>query len=178
MAMAVWSAQTSRKKWVPLFLVATLVLGCAFLGIKVVEYKQKFDHHIVPGYHFDVTYCTRNQVACGLSDKDFADEQKEVREAIEAEKPYPGASEEEGVTALNAHAQLYFSLYFGMTGLHALHMIIGAGLLLWLIVEGFKGRFDANYNTPVENIGLYWHFVDIVWIFLFPLLYLINRHLA
>ena len=57
-------------------------------------------------------------------------------------------------------------------------MIIGAGLLLWLIFEGFKGRFDANYNTPVENIGLYWHFVDIVWIFLFPLLYLINRHLA
>lgn len=175
MAMAVWSAQTSRKKWVPLFLVATLVLGCVFLGIKVVEYKQKFDHHIVPGYHFDITYCTRNQVACGLSDKDFADEKKEISEAIEAEKPTPGASEEEGITALNAHAQLYFSLYFGMTGLHALHMIIGAGLLLWLIVEGFKGRFDANYNTPVENIGLYWHFVDIVWIFLFPLLYLIGH---
>jgi len=65
-----------------------------------------------------------------------------------------------------------------MTGLHALHMIVGAGLLLWLIVQSLKGRFDANYNTPVENIGLYWHFVDIVWIFLFPLLYLINRHLA
>jgi len=83
-----------------------------------------------------------------------------------------------GLTAVNAHAQLYFSLYFGMTGLHALHMIIGAGLLLWLILESRKGRFDQNYNTPVENVGLYWHFVDIVWIFLFPLLYLINRHLA
>lgn len=178
MAMGVWSAQTSRKKLVPLCLIATLVLGTVFLGIKVVEYKQKFDHHLVPGYHFDITYCTRNQAACGLSDKALADEKKEISEAIEAEKPSPGASEEEGVTALNAHAQLYFSLYFGMTGLHALHMIIGAGLLLWLILEGLKGRFDANYNTPVENIGLYWHFVDIVWIFLFPLLYLINRHLA
>ena len=52
---------------------------------------------------------------------------------------------------LNAHAQLYFSLYFGMTGLHALHMIIGAGLLLWLILQASKGRFDANYNTPSKT---------------------------
>jgi len=159
------------------WLIATLILGSVFLGIKVVEYKQKFDHHLIPGHNFDVTYCSRNQVACGLDDKDLAKEQKEIREGIEAER-FPGASEEEATVALNAHSQLYFSLYFGMTGLHALHMVIGAGLLLWLIIEGLKGRFDANYNTPVENIGLYWHFVDIVWIFLFPLLYLINRHLA
>ena len=183
MAMSVWSAQTSKKKLVPLFLIATLALGTVFLGIKVVEYKQKFDHHIVPARNFDVTYCSRNQVACGLSDKDFADEQKEIKEGIEAEAAEAkrrGATnpEEVGAAALNAHAQLYFSLYFGMTGLHALHMIVGAGLLLWLILESSKGRFDANYNTPVENIGLYWHFVDIVWIFLFPLLYLINRHLV
>jgi len=77
---------------------------------------------------------------------------------------------------LNAHAQLYFSLYFGMTGLHALHMIIGAGLLVWLIKGSFAGRYTPLYNTPVEIVGLYWHFVDIVWIYLFPLLYLIDRH--
>jgi cytochrome c oxidase subunit III len=177
MAMSVWSAQTSKKKLVPLFLIATLALGTVFLGIKVIEYKQKFDHHVIPGHNFDITYCSRNQAACNLDDTDFAKEQKEIREGIDAERA-PGMSEADALTALNAHAQLYFSLYFGMTGLHALHMIIGAGLLLWLIFEGFKGRFDANYNTPVENIGLYWHFVDIVWIFLFPLLYLINRHLA
>jgi cytochrome c oxidase subunit III len=176
--MSVWSAQTSRKSMVPLWLIATLALGSVFLGIKVVEYKQKFDHHLVPGHNFDITYCSRNQAACGLDDKDFAAEKKEIEESVQAEKRNPNDSDEDGVTALNAHAQLYFSLYFGMTGLHALHMIIGAGLLVWLILEGFKGRFDANYNTPVENIGLYWHFVDIVWIFLFPLLYLINRHLA
>ena len=178
MAMSVWSAQTSRKKLVPLCLILTLILGSGFLGIKVIEYKQKFDHHLIPGHNFDITYCSRNQAACGLNDKDFAAEQKEISEGIEAEQKASGLSEENALIALNAHAQLYFSLYFGMTGLHALHMIIGAGLLLWLIFEGFKGRFDANYNTPVENIGLYWHFVDIVWIFLFPLLYLINRHLA
>jgi cytochrome c oxidase subunit 3 len=57
-----------------------------------------------------------------------------------------------------------------------LHMIIGAGLLIWLIKESMRGRFTAEYNTPVEMVGLYWHFVDIVWIFLFPLLYLIDRH--
>jgi len=74
-----------------------------------------------------------------------------------------------------SHAQLFFSLYFALTGMHAMHMIIGAGLLSTLLYMAWKGKFSATYYTPVENIGLYWHFVDIVWIFLFPLLYLINR---
>jgi cytochrome c oxidase subunit 3 len=91
----------------------------------------------------------------------------------------PGASFHfEGMPAdWQGHAQLFFSLYFAMTGLHAFHMIIGAGLLFYLIFEARKGRFTAEYNTPVDLIGLYWHFVDIIWIFLFPLLYLIDRHL-
>jgi len=63
-----------------------------------------------------------------------------------------------------------------MTGLHAFHMIIGAGLLSWLMYNAWKGKYDSSYNTPVELVGLYWHFVDIVWIFLFPLLYLIGRN--
>ena len=70
------------------------------------------------------------------------------------------------------HVQLFFSLYFAMTGLHALHMLIGFGLLAWLIGGARRGRYSAEYNTPVELVGLYWHFVDIVWIFLFPLLYI------
>jgi cytochrome c oxidase subunit 3 len=75
------------------------------------------------------------------------------------------------------HAQLYFIFYFAMTGLHALHMIIGMGLLLWLVLRARKGNFTPHYFAPVEVVGLYWHFVDIVWIFLFPLLYLIGgRH--
>ena len=76
------------------------------------------------------------------------------------------------------HAQLFFSIYFAMTGLHALHMVIGVGILLTLIVLARKGRFSASYYTPVDVAGLYWHFVDIIWIFLFPLLYLIDRHLV
>jgi cytochrome c oxidase subunit III len=74
------------------------------------------------------------------------------------------------------HSQLFFSLYFVMTGLHAVHMIVGIGVMAVLFVMAFKGRFTRAYHTPVEVSGLYWHFVDIVWIFLFPLLYLIDRH--
>lgn len=79
-----------------------------------------------------------------------------------------------GDVGARAHAQLFFSLYFGMTGLHALHMVVGVGLLAWLIFAAARGRFTPRYNSPVEICGLYWHFVDIVWIFLFPLLYLID----
>jgi cytochrome c oxidase subunit 3 len=77
----------------------------------------------------------------------------------------------------HAHqVQLFFSFYFGMTGLHAFHMIVGIGLLAALVWQARRGRFSADYYAPVELIGLYWHFVDIVWIFLFPLLYLLGRH--
>jgi cytochrome c oxidase subunit III len=72
-------------------------------------------------------------------------------------------------------AQIYFSLYFLMTGLHATHMLIGfviMGVIAWM---AYKGRFSPQWYTPVEVSGLYWHFVDIVWIFLFPLLYLVDR---
>ena len=74
-------------------------------------------------------------------------------------------------------AQMFFSLYFGMTGLHALHMIIGIGIVTTLWILAYRNRFSPRYYTPVEVSGLYWHFVDIVWIFLFPLLYLIGRHI-
>ncbi len=163
MAMAVWSAQVGKKKLVSIFLIATLGLGTVFLGVKAIEYKQKFDHHLVPGLSFDMKYHPTHPMP-GDDLKELALEKEEVDKAF-AQDP-----------DINAHGQLYFSLYFGMTGLHALHMIIGAGLLIWLIRNSFRGRFTPQYNTPVEIVGLYWHFVDIVWIYLFPLLYLIDRH--
>ena len=73
-------------------------------------------------------------------------------------------------------AQIFFLLYFVMTGLHAAHMVIGAGIMVALLVWNAQGRFTKEYSSQVEVAGLYWHFVDIVWIFLFPLLYLISRH--
>ncbi|MCB1070604.1 MAG: cytochrome c oxidase subunit 3 family protein [Verrucomicrobia bacterium] len=72
--------------------------------------------------------------------------------------------------------QLFYSFYFTMTGMHAIHMVIGIGILFWLWAQSRKGKFHKDYYNPVEVTGLYWHFVDLVWIFLFPLLYLIGRH--
>ena len=74
------------------------------------------------------------------------------------------------------HAQIFFSLYFVMTGLHAVHMIIGIGIMLVMLYWSWNGTITEEYSSPIEISGLYWHFVDIVWIFLFPLLYLIGRH--
>ena len=73
-------------------------------------------------------------------------------------------------------AQIFFSLYFVMTGLHALHMIIGLGVMSVMCWWSWRGTISREYSSPIEISGLYWHFVDIVWIFLFPLLYLVGRH--
>ena len=89
----------------------------------------------------------------------------------------PGPSFHLEGTAMQGQAQLFFSLYFAMTGLHALHMVIGEGLLLFLLLQAYAGKYTPEYYTPIDIGGLYWHFVDIIWIFLFPLLYLIGRHL-
>ncbi len=134
MALAVRSSQLGSRGGTVAGLLATIVLGCAFLGVKAYEYAHKFEEGLVPGPHFH----------------------------------FPGAEAN--------HAELFFSLYFAMTGLHALHMVVGAGVLAVLTVMAARGRFSADYHNPVEIGGLYWHFVDIVWIYLFPLLYLLGRH--
>jgi cytochrome c oxidase subunit 3 len=73
-----------------------------------------------------------------------------------------------------SHTQVFFALYFAMTGLHAVHMLIGLGLLLTLLWRSAHDEFSAHYLTPVEMVGLYWHFVDVIWVFLFPLFYLVR----
>jgi cytochrome c oxidase subunit 3 len=165
MAMGVWSAQSGNQRLLPMFLILTIILGFVFFGVKYVEYAQKFHHHLVPGKSFEIAYCVNNPEKCpDISEKDMEKEREEMTRAQAADPD------------LNAHAQLYYSAYFGMTGLHALHMIIGAGLLFWLLHGSLKGLYAPVWNTPVDIVGLYWHFVDIVWIYLFPLLYLIDRH--
>ncbi len=89
----------------------------------------------------------------------------------------PSATGAHSVPAeLQQPVRVFLWIYFAMTGLHALHMIVGAGILITLIILAQRGRFTKDYNSPVEISGLYWHFVDIVWIFLFPLLYLTGFH--
>jgi cytochrome c oxidase subunit III len=69
---------------------------------------------------------------------------------------------------------LFFGLYFMMTGLHGVHVLVGMAVMVWLLVRARQGAFSPDYSTPVEITGLYWHFVDLVWIYLFPLLYLVG----
>jgi cytochrome c oxidase subunit 3 len=133
MALAVHSAQTDKKKALVTFLLLTILLGLIFLGVKVVEYGEKFEHHLVPGPNFIFEGPHTNQ------------------------------------------AQIFFSLYFATTGLHAIHMIIGVGVLLYFTYKALRHHFSSLNYDPVEMVGLYWHFVDIVWVFIFPLYYLIDR---
>jgi cytochrome c oxidase subunit 3 len=75
------------------------------------------------------------------------------------------------------HVEMFYFLYFAMTGVHALHMVVGLGIMTVITIMAWRGRFTPEYHAPVEISGLYWHFVDIVWIFLFPLLYLLGAHI-
>ena len=80
----------------------------------------------------------------------------------------------EGLDAYPYHVRSFLGIYFMMTGVHGLHVLIGIGLLIWLVIKNEKGAFTAEYNTPVDMVALYWHLVDLIWIYLFPLLYLID----
>ena len=160
MALAVRSAQTNQRKATVNWLFATIFLGSVFLGVKVVEYAEKFEHHHVPGPHFV-----------------WAEEPRRPEGGAQAAAPAEGGHAlTMGPDELQRTTQIFFSLYFTMTGLHALHMIVGIVILFIIAWMAHKGRFDSEWHAPVEMTGLYWHFVDIVWIFLFPLLYLVERH--
>jgi cytochrome c oxidase subunit 3 len=164
MALGVRAAQTSQRSATVFWLILTILLGCVFLGVKVVEYADKFEHHHVPGPNF-VWVSEHASTPAGGGEAAPA-----AGGAAEHAAPAGDGADLQGLT------QIYFSLYFTMTGLHALHMIVGVGLMSVITWMAYKGRFDARYYTPVEMAGLYWHFVDLVWIYLFPLLYLVERH--
>ena len=170
MAMGVRSAQTNSRKATVNWLILTMILGCVFLGVKVIEYKDKFANYEVPGTSYNWMYHEEHAAAEGGHEGAASAETAAAAEGGEHRQLKMTPEQ------LQRTTQLYFSLYFTMTGLHALHMIIGVGLMLVITWMAWKGKFDAQYYTPVEMAGLYWHFVDIVWIFLFPLLYLVERH--
>jgi cytochrome c oxidase subunit 3 len=132
MALAVHAAETSQRRIVLIMLAATIVLGCGFLGIKVVEYHHKYEHELIPFAQLPFAYPKEPAMAT------------------------------------------FFNLYFLMTGLHALHMVIGIGVLLTLWILAFRGFLLGPRAIIVYNTGLYWHFVDLVWVYLFPFFYLIT----
>ncbi|HEY6121040.1 MAG TPA: cytochrome c oxidase subunit 3 family protein [Pyrinomonadaceae bacterium] len=146
MALGVYSAQIGKRRNLVLCLLLTIVLGLTFLGIKAVEYRQKYVDHLIPGHLIP----SRPFDAAGVH-------------------LLPGAD--------RTKVEMFYWIYFAMTGMHAIHMIIGVGLISVILFLAVRGRYGPEYHNPVEISGLYWHFVDIIWIFLFPLLYLLGRHL-
>ena len=147
MALAVHAASTKNREKLVLFLCLTFVLGAAFMGIKAVEWTADYSEGLIPAVRW--TFYDEPQ------NRHFVD-------ALTAQGLNPD------------HVKMYFVLYFCMTGLHAIHMIVGLGIVGTVIWMAWKGKFTNGNDQPVEIVGLYWHFVDIVWIFLFPLLYLIG----
>lgn len=143
MALAVHAAQTGKRKALLTFLIATMALGLAFIGIKLYfEWYHDYLVGIAPGVRF-----------------------------------FPSAETQAVAARFHAplpHIELFMVFYFIMTGVHALHMVVGEGILTVLLIGALRGRFTPEHFNPVEIAGLYWHFVDIIWIFLFPLLYLIG----
>lgn len=146
MAMAVYSTQVGKRRNQIISLALTLLLGAAFLGIKAVEYHQKYEDRLIPG-------------------------------RVIPSRPFDAGSVHLLPGAQPHNVEMFYWIYFAMTGMHAVHMIIGIGLIAVILFWAIRGKYGPEYHNPVEVSGLYWHFVDIVWIFLFPLLYLLGRHL-
>ena len=144
-ALAVHAAQMGSRRGIVRWLLVTMLFGGIFLAVKAYEYNHLFHEHLVPGAHFD-----RPPAGEG---------------GAEHKAHFP--------EHLRGPAQIFYAFYFGLTGLHALHMVIGIAIILYVAWMAHRGRFTPEYHNPVEMTGLYWHFVDIVWIFLYPLLYLI-----
>jgi cytochrome c oxidase subunit 3 len=126
------------------------------MGIKSIEYGEKFSHHLAPGPNFQFH----------LNDPHASHPLTTVQQEVILKKdPF-----------VERHAQMFYVMYFCLTGLHGFHVVCGIGVLIWMLLRASRGEFNSQWNTPVELTGLYWHLVDLVWIFLFPVIYLAHRN--
>ena len=178
MALAVRCAQLNDPRGTIRFLLLTIVLGTAFLGVKAYEWTMDYREHLVPAIRWNWE----------LSREEYRHEHPDAKlpppqahEVGDNPRPFtPSLAEAEGwersPAPESARAQRFFILYFLMTGLHAIHMVIGVGLLGTLALMVYRRWLSGGGGTQIEMAGLYWHFVDIVWVFLYPLLYLIDIH--
>jgi len=202
MALTVHFAQKGNKGMQIIMVLLTMVFGATFLGVKAIEYTDKYNHGLVPvtGWNKIVkasaTHGEEHAKPCWEMTHEDDEHHVYVNPKgdfmwancslvkVAQDHNYLTASEKAGYFSsgqidgdkFRDKVRIFYYLYFVMTGLHALHMIVGLGLMLWLLWSIFRYNYNADYYMPVEMSGLYWHFVDIVWIFLFPLLYLLGRH--
>ncbi len=145
-------AKSHRSKMIK-YLVVTAVLACVFLVIKFFEYDHKIHLGILPGKFYSYAGWP---IAGGGSE------------------PVLGVLTPDGGIDPTVAPHIFFGLYFVMTGTHGIHVLIGVGVILWLALRAKRGEFNKENYSAVENVGLYWHLVDLIWIFLFPLLYLVK----
>jgi cytochrome c oxidase subunit 3 len=147
MAMAVHAAEVRNKNLLLAMLALTWLFGAAFIGIKAVEWTKDWHEGLVPGLNWSV----------------FS--HPELGHHVQTELAKYNAQPHD--------LMMYFVIYFCMAGLHAIHMIVGLIIVGALIIYAARGIFTNGNDQPVEISGLYWHLIDIIWVFLFPLLYLI-----
>jgi len=189
-AWAVRAAQLGQRKVLMGCLAATILCACGFMGIKYVEYTHKIHDGILFGTKFAPEYDPHHvdfpKDAQGkpifwqkeLSEHQVGQAGQPTKEAAaETSAAHDGGHGEShgGVpTAAPANTNMFFTIYFAMTGLHGLHVLIGIFIFIWLLYRAYKGHFTHDYYGPVDYSALYWHLVDLIWIYLFPLLYLIH----
>jgi cytochrome c oxidase subunit III len=172
MALAVHAGPTGVKKDQVRYLLATMALGALFLGIKSYEYYEEYEKHLVPGRHFSAralkipTVEEADGVTLPAGERAEAAVTRESAAVLSVTPPQ----------FARARAQLFFVFYFCLTGLHAAHMIVGLVMLGVILRMASRGVFTPAYSNPLEVAGLYWHFIDIAWVFLYPLLYLVALH--
>ncbi len=185
MAWAVRCAQISCQKGLIVCLSLTLIFAFVFLGIKFVEYKHKWEHGLRWGKNYTASHIQQDMEPLDqtlqIPEQNKTESQPLSTPDNEATKIPPSAIGPTGLAESenldhpepnNVH--IFFGIYFAMTGLHGLHVLGGIIAISWLLRRSFKGDFNADYFTPVDLVGLYWHLVDLIWIYLFPMLYLIG----
>lgn len=179
MAWAVRAAQLGHQRALRRLLAATIALGFLFLGIKYVEYEHKWKEGLLPGKRFAHSGELLEATQPAVADPTPLTAVGDSSVIAPASRGPAGLAAPATATAQAAHkvprnVHLFFGIYFTMTGLHAIHVIAGMITLGWILRRAVKGEFGPHYFTPVDLAGLYWHLVDLIWIYLFPLLYLIH----
>lgn len=157
MALGIYFNQKNKPKQAVIALVLTILCALTFMVIKYFEYSHKIHLGLVPGKFFN--------------NPEFQDKVVDFIKSMPIENVTPAMAD---LNHMKKIAPLYFGFYFVMTGLHGFHVVIGALLILWVTIKTARGEFGAQYYTPVEGVGLFWHIVDLIWIYLFPLLYLVG----
>jgi cytochrome c oxidase subunit 3 len=171
-ALAVRSAQVGKRTQTSVLLIITILCACAFLVIKYFEYSHKFHLGLLPGHcfgHPGFSGAIQNGQEVGSCLRVDANAPAGNPEWVRA------VDESGNIQLLPPRANMFFGLYFIMTGLHGLHVVVGMSVLGWVLWKNMQGKFSPQYFTPVDLGALYWHLVDLVWIYLFPLLYLVGK---